>query len=629
MSRRSSRIKRLPRNNVVENEVGSDFEPEGASEPEFKVERVARRSTPKTTARTRKASGRPTKRRRGKLRQMLDMPLDVVMEICSHLFPKDLLNLARTSKSLRTFFMSRSSQHMWKAACSSVPGLPSCPPDLSEPAYVNLLFDTHCHFCQKKNCNKAGLLHLEVRLRLCRDCYGRLNSNTLFAEYSVASALKVELSNVPGSHKLHDVLPNIRGVFLRTHVANLIELFNDMPSDARAELLDVKRKQLSELRKHTLEMYTWLGQSAISRAEELRELKDSRSEAIMERLREDGWQAEIDYLKSTFNPIRYEFATLPEVRKSQALTPKIWNNIKGPVTEFIQKVRNQRVTAERKEIIKHRLVELSEFVDNLPLRIPGLYISRIDTVHYIPETSQLIDPDNPTFDPQDLEVPIKNCLQNRAQQTLNSLRKQIIQQCRLDESTNPFSLAVGSWFMCNLCRTIQSLEQVGNHMGHDCRSDVPQPTHVPDEIYDIVKWKFHDRLWSAGWYNESVPVMPKIVEACGLDPKTATIDDLDRADVRLRWARDAHQEPDWKPIMTWRSATRMAGVTHSRVMRKAFERATEAEIAAAKPLEATALALCEREWDEDVKFLCRQCSVASYMSKAQIIVHIRDRCVQI
>lgn len=278
------------------------------------------------------------------------------------------------------------------------------------------------------------------------------------------------------------------------------------------------------------------------------------------------------------------------------------------------------------------------------MRIPGLYISRIDTVHYIPETSQLIDPDNPTFDPQDLEVPIKNCLQTRAQQTLNSLREQIIQQCSLDESTDPFSLAVGSWFMCNSCCTIQSREQVGNHRGHDCRSDVPRPTHVSDEIYDIVKWKFHDRLWSTGWYNESIPVMPKIVEACGLDPKTATIDDLDRADVRLRWARDAH-EPDWKPIMTWRSAVgrsflvletmkltcamQMAGVARLHLRCEAFERATEAEIAAAKPLEAIALALCEQKWDEDVQFLCRQCSVASYMSKAQIIVHIRDRCVQI
>lgn len=47
----------------------------------------------------------------------------------------------------------------------------------------------------------------------------------------------------------HSVSPKVRGVFLRTHVENLIELFNDMPSDARAELLDVKRKQLSELRK--------------------------------------------------------------------------------------------------------------------------------------------------------------------------------------------------------------------------------------------------------------------------------------------------------------------------------------------------------------------------------------------
>ncbi|KAI0792958.1 hypothetical protein BC629DRAFT_1287280 [Irpex lacteus] len=80
---------------------------------------------------------------------MLDMPLDVIIEICSYLHPKDLLNLARSSKDLRKFFMSRNSSSAWKAARATVtqplPGLPLCPADLSEPAYANLMFDAYCH----------------------------------------------------------------------------------------------------------------------------------------------------------------------------------------------------------------------------------------------------------------------------------------------------------------------------------------------------------------------------------------------------------------------------------------------------------------------------------------------------
>lgn len=62
-----------------------------------------------------------------------------------YLTPKDLLSLARTTKSLRAFLMSRNSRLFWKTARRNMEDLPPCPADLSEPAYANLLFDSHCH----------------------------------------------------------------------------------------------------------------------------------------------------------------------------------------------------------------------------------------------------------------------------------------------------------------------------------------------------------------------------------------------------------------------------------------------------------------------------------------------------
>lgn len=34
---------------------------------------------------------------------------------------------------------------VWRASVDNVSGLPPCPDDMSHPAYVNLLFDSHCH----------------------------------------------------------------------------------------------------------------------------------------------------------------------------------------------------------------------------------------------------------------------------------------------------------------------------------------------------------------------------------------------------------------------------------------------------------------------------------------------------
>ena len=59
--------------------------------------------------------------------------------------PRDLLNLARTTKDFRTFLMSRNAAPFWKAARQQVEGLPDCPAHLSEPAYANLVFFSHCH----------------------------------------------------------------------------------------------------------------------------------------------------------------------------------------------------------------------------------------------------------------------------------------------------------------------------------------------------------------------------------------------------------------------------------------------------------------------------------------------------
>ncbi|KAH9927104.1 uncharacterized protein BXZ73DRAFT_102695 [Epithele typhae] len=73
------------------------------------------------------------------------MPLDIVLEVFSHMHPRDLLTLARTTRSFRDFLMSRKSRSYWKASRGLVPHLPDIPSFLSEPAYAHLVFNTACH----------------------------------------------------------------------------------------------------------------------------------------------------------------------------------------------------------------------------------------------------------------------------------------------------------------------------------------------------------------------------------------------------------------------------------------------------------------------------------------------------
>ncbi|KAK0498179.1 hypothetical protein EDD18DRAFT_1071450, partial [Armillaria luteobubalina] len=87
--------------------------------------------------------------RKGSLQRVSDIPLDILLEIFSHLDPHDLLHLCRTSKSLRTILLDRSALSVWKRARQNLANLPGILGVLSEPHYASLLFDK---FCQVRQC---------------------------------------------------------------------------------------------------------------------------------------------------------------------------------------------------------------------------------------------------------------------------------------------------------------------------------------------------------------------------------------------------------------------------------------------------------------------------------------------
>ncbi|KAF9262583.1 hypothetical protein L218DRAFT_867203 [Marasmius fiardii PR-910] len=99
----------------------------------------------RTLAHDKDPKQKATRRKRGFLQRLKELPLDVVFEIFSHLTPHDLLNLSRTSKDLRKLLLSRSTILVWKSARMNVEGLPDIPDDMSEPAYAHLCFDVRCH----------------------------------------------------------------------------------------------------------------------------------------------------------------------------------------------------------------------------------------------------------------------------------------------------------------------------------------------------------------------------------------------------------------------------------------------------------------------------------------------------
>ncbi|KAG8900727.1 hypothetical protein FRC00_011610 [Tulasnella sp. 408] len=124
------------------------------------------------------------------------LPLDVVYEILGLLTPLDLLRLARTTKALRSYLMSKRSLIAWKAArAAATPPVPICPKDMSEPQLAVLLFTEECtvppnHYYLLEDVRRISEVVELYQLRLEAQVAGSRQELEQFLEAAKSSALE-------------------------------------------------------------------------------------------------------------------------------------------------------------------------------------------------------------------------------------------------------------------------------------------------------------------------------------------------------------------------------------------------------------------------------------------------------
>ncbi|KIY71389.1 hypothetical protein CYLTODRAFT_487304 [Cylindrobasidium torrendii FP15055 ss-10] len=104
--------------------------------------------------------------------RILDVPTDILYEICSHLHPLGLLHLSRTCKSLRATLMSVASRHAWRSSFESImfDGIRDVRDDLCEPRLATMLFEKRCDGCQKPRRSNPQFM---LRVNMCQSCLWR------------------------------------------------------------------------------------------------------------------------------------------------------------------------------------------------------------------------------------------------------------------------------------------------------------------------------------------------------------------------------------------------------------------------------------------------------------------------
>ncbi|ORY84658.1 hypothetical protein BCR35DRAFT_302965 [Leucosporidium creatinivorum] len=113
-----------------------------------------------------KAAAGATKKKQD-LSLLFTMPLDILAEVCSHLHPRDLINVCRTSKIFRTFLLSRNSRSVWSASRAQA-GFPALQHiKLSPMQYaLNLFGRGMCETCELTRAEPIYAL----MIRQCKEC---------------------------------------------------------------------------------------------------------------------------------------------------------------------------------------------------------------------------------------------------------------------------------------------------------------------------------------------------------------------------------------------------------------------------------------------------------------------------
>ncbi|CAE6508210.1 unnamed protein product, partial [Rhizoctonia solani] len=279
----------------------------------------------------------------------MSTPVDVFKEIASFLGPKDLLSLARVNKLLRNLLMQRSAKHIWRAAESTMDGLPPCPRHLTNPQYAALVFSKECSSC---GITVMRQLDLMLGVRLCNAC---------------RSAKIVRLSYAPSPIREYvSTSPSVKNrrtsetrFALRSEIHDLVGQFWKLPNDCYdpdvLRWIHKKLKRRLERTKHATALARYLHFVSIGRDNELEHKKLRRVVDVCRRLRALGWK--VEHMQMACEDSREAWYSLVHV--SKPLTDRAWERIYPKLLRLLKlsKRRLRVIRAKTRLSNRYQLVE--------------------------------------------------------------------------------------------------------------------------------------------------------------------------------------------------------------------------------------------------------------------------------
>ncbi|TBU45774.1 hypothetical protein BD309DRAFT_1068016 [Dichomitus squalens] len=592
--------------------------------------------------------------RRGGLKDLPHMPLDVIFEVLSHVTTKDLLALSRSTKDFRRLLLNRHSTRIWRQSRKQLEGLPEPPSYLNEPAYANLLFSPHCHNCLKVNINTVLWL---FSARYCNPCKRILFSAD---RNDVETLLREVMGEARGGESALRYIRRHQGKYHTEEVATIRNEWVRLKTDEEKEAYKDRRKAfVEECEKYASLLPHWRYSYNERLFRDKLDLRAARFEAIKDRLREEGWADVIDHLH--FND-DWRLSNLKEVSRTTKLTDNGWKHIRQSIVDFVAPLRlvyarnrltrvcearlaSIRMTEEKLvSMYRTRLRYLRELLDSCQLAEdrrtaesdlkPG-FAEFAD----IPEIKSLVRNEMDDITPNDF-LALQGRLADLIVSWTDHWQAVFIQKAlaagELDDIITPttslLDLAIVS-FVCQSCRQTQL--RWPYVLAHRCFRQIPT-------VFSVGRRKTHGTYSRAVWglvrhnndapfeggqhaiFSRHVAITRAVIAACGLDASTATYGEMENCGARLVCSfcsiHDRLAEGKYG-VFAWQAAIYHSISSHPNCHSGSvddWERISDSDATRVKEREISrALNTISSLGDSDVVLGCTQCNYHGSLAEVQ------------
>ncbi|KAK0471570.1 hypothetical protein IW261DRAFT_1571862 [Armillaria novae-zelandiae] len=498
--------------------------------------------------------------RKGALKGLVDMPLDILLEIFAHLLPYDVLRLARLTKEFRRLLMHPSSRSCWRASLANVPNLPDPFPGMTEPAWVNLIFHPQCHFCprtvhtvewcfQKRLCNRCWYKHVIPISHWVMDVDGPWN----------------KWENMPVTIMLAGILPmQIDKTTRHKHI--LQQDFHDLANrfkwifDPQEKELFISRESgiARGIEQRARECLVWTRCYFIDQQTEFIIDANYQISSVHNKLVDLGWTQELEFLQRRND---YNSLSKHQLFDSSLHPSTVWTKIKPTIIELLQCVRVRRLQAEQEALIRTRknvALPILRSYKRASMPFSG-YMPECPDYFEFPEVKAIIHrPPEEIVDQTSFEL-IPSLLPGLIEAWRERIHEELY---ALIKDSDPTSTVDGlealrlatTVFTCETCTQIyhdpsESNPDLGTVHGfgimaypgvlsHRCLirgeadpADIPAPEENADDIV-YVSNKRSNRL---SWSSHTLRIIPRnkeiaeeIVIAAGKNPMTTTAVEMDQ-----------------------------------------------------------------------------------------------------